>query len=180
VVPSSVARHRKVNVNHLRILVVDDHHAVRRGLAIYLREACPQAHVDEAQGGRQAICLVAAEPPDVVVMDVVMPDLDGVQATRQIKAQQPGIKVIGLSLNWRQSELALDAGADACFLKGQTPHDLVTIICALTAREDRERDTPPGSAHPDKRTPGLAQSEQGKTIDSSIPIAQEREKGEPT
>jgi DNA-binding NarL/FixJ family response regulator len=118
-------------MDRMRILVVDDHKAVRLGLRLYLTEACPQAHIEEAQSGRQALDMVAANPPDVVLMDVAMSDLDGEVSTRLIKAQWPEVKVVALVMNWRQAELALNAGADAVVLKGMSPVEVLDTFGAL-------------------------------------------------
>ena len=72
--------------------------------------------------------MVAANPPDVVLLDAVMPHVDGIQATREIKAQWPEIWVVALVLDWGQRDLALEAGADAWVLKGYSSEDLLSAL----------------------------------------------------
>ncbi len=80
----------------IRILLVDDHQIVRDGLRALL-EAQPDMNVvAEAEDGRTAVRLVQEQTPDVVIMDIAMPELNGIEATRQIVAAAPGTKVIAL------------------------------------------------------------------------------------
>jgi DNA-binding NarL/FixJ family response regulator len=136
-------------MDHLRILVVDDHKAVRLGLRLYLTEACPQARIEEAQSGRQALEMVAAAPPDVVLMDVAMSDLDGEESTRRIKAQWPEVKVVALVMNWRQAEMALNAGADAWLLKGMSSVEVLDTFGALGLQAGVQSPTPATGNEPD-------------------------------
>ena len=111
-----------------RILIVDDHRAVRQSLKTYLREVLPHADIVEAHHGREALEIVAADPPDVVLLDAMMPHVDGIQATREIKAQWPKIWVVALVLDWSQRDLALEAGADAWVLKGYSSEGLLSAL----------------------------------------------------
>jgi len=113
-----------------RILIVDDYVPMRQSLKAYLGEVFPHAHIQEAQNGRHALDTVAADPPDVILMDAAMPHVDGIEATRQIKAQWPKVRIIALVMNPRQRKLALDAGADACLFKGCSSEELLSAIHA--------------------------------------------------
>lgn len=94
--------------------------------------------VEEARNGREAVTKVTAHPPDVIVMDLVMPHLDGAWATREIKAQWPEIKVIILVLEPSQGQGALQAGADSYLLKDSDPDELPGVIRELSKAELRE------------------------------------------
>jgi PAS domain S-box-containing protein len=83
----------------LRVLLADDHPVVRKGLADLLREQPGVEVVVEARDGQEAVDLALEARPDVVVMDITMPRMDGIEATRQIKARLPGVRVIGLSMH---------------------------------------------------------------------------------
>ena len=120
-------------MNFQRILIVDDYLPMRQSLKAYLGEVFPRAHIQGAQNGRQALEMVAADSPDVILMDAAMPHVDGIEATRQIKTQWPQVRIVALVLNLRQDELALDAGADACLFKGCSSDELLSAIRA-TAR----------------------------------------------
>jgi DNA-binding NarL/FixJ family response regulator len=118
-------------MNNPRILIVDDHYAVRQSLKTFLKEVYPHAHIGEAHNGRQALDMVAADPPDVVFIDAVMPHIDGAEATRRIKAQWPEVWVVALVLSSHQRDLLLEAGADAWVLKGRSSEELLTAVQAL-------------------------------------------------
>jgi PAS domain S-box-containing protein len=117
----------------LRILIVDDHDAVRRVFRELLQES-PGLHVvGEAGDGLDAIAQAEALRPDVILMDVSMPGMDGVEATRRIRAELPFIQVLGLSTHTKTDELhAIEvAGAAGFFTKGV---DTQRLIDHLTAR----------------------------------------------
>ena len=114
-----------------RLLIVDDHPALRRSLVTFMRAAFPQACVQEAHNGREALDVIADLPPDAVIMDAVMPHVDGIEATRQIKAQWPEVRIVILGLYWDQREAALQAGADVWALKGHPSEYLVRAIQGL-------------------------------------------------
>ena len=83
----------------VRILVADDHKIVREGLIALLQKQSNMQVVGEAEDGRQAVRLAAELQPAVVIIDIGMPDLNGIEATRQIVAEDPRIKVIALSMH---------------------------------------------------------------------------------
>lgn len=103
----------------LRILLVDDHKIVREGLRTLIEKQPGLEVVGEANSGRMALNLARELKPDVVIMDVTMPDLNGIEATRQIHSEIPGVKVIALSMHSDKRLVAgiLMAGASGYLLK---------------------------------------------------------------
>jgi len=83
---------------NLRIVLADDHEIVRDGLGALLGQQTGMEVVAQADSGRAAVALTREHRPDVVVMDIAMPDLNGIEATRQIKAEMPEVRVIALSM----------------------------------------------------------------------------------
>ncbi|MGI9568697.1 MAG: response regulator, partial [Desulfobulbia bacterium] len=109
------------------ILLVDDHPLFRKGLLHLLEEQDDFRIIGEAGDGQAAIDKVKALSPDVVIMDISMPDMDGIRATRQILSEVPSVKVVALSMHSskRFVEDILQAGAVGYILKGSVPEDLV-------------------------------------------------------
>ncbi len=101
-----------------RVLTADDKRPTRGGLHALLNEFPGVDWVGEARDGGEAVALVAKLDPDVVLMDVRMPVMDGLEATRRIKSQRPQTKVIVLSMYAEYEDDALAAGADQFLLKG--------------------------------------------------------------
>jgi len=117
----------------IRVLLADDHAVMREGLAGLLGEEPDIEVVGEAPDGKEAVRLATALLPDVVLMDVSMPGLDGVEATRAIRKDHPDIRVIGLS-TYEEAERAQtmrDAGAD-CYLTKSGPAAL--LLAAIRGR----------------------------------------------
>ncbi|BDH62983.1 DNA-binding response regulator [Lysinibacillus sp. PLM2] len=114
----------------IRVLIADDHHIVRRGLIVFLKTQKDIEVVGEAKNGLEAIELVKSLLPDVVLMDLVMPEMDGIQATKKIKEQWPDVEVLMLtSFSDKDHVLpAIEAGAAGYQLKDIEPDDLVTAI----------------------------------------------------
>jgi NarL family two-component system response regulator LiaR len=113
-------------------MLVDDHAMVRRGLATFLKVFDDMKLVGEAENGTEAIQLCGEILPDVVLMDMVMPDMDGAAATRVIRQQFPQVQVIALT-SFKEGELikkALEAGAISYLLKDVSADDLVRAIRA--------------------------------------------------
>ncbi|MEN6305974.1 MAG: response regulator transcription factor, partial [Armatimonadia bacterium] len=83
----------------IRIVVADDHQIIRQGLRMLFDSEADMELVGEAENGEQAVQLAAELSPDIVVMDIGMPVMDGFAATRQLQAEQPDIKVVALSMH---------------------------------------------------------------------------------
>ncbi len=115
-------------MNRLRVLIVDDSASARKGLKALLSLWPEIEVVGEAAGGREAIELIKEQRPDVVLMDARMPDVDGLRATRRIKAQWPEVGVIVLTVHADLGVEALCAGADAFLVKGCPAEELFAAI----------------------------------------------------
>ena len=120
---------------HIRVLVVDDHPMVRRGLATFLKVFDDLELAGEAAHGEAAIQLCAELQPDVVLMDMVMPDMDGATATRHIRSRSHTIQVIALTSFKEESlvQSALQAGAIGYLLKDVSAEELAQAIRAAHA-----------------------------------------------
>ena len=121
--------------NPIRVMVVDDHGVVRRGLVAYLEEEPDLELVGEAADGEEAVQMCEQLRPDVILMDLVMPELGGADATRSIRKRWPQVQVIALT-SFQDKELvqeALQAGAISYLLKNVSGNDLVEAIRAAYA-----------------------------------------------
>lgn len=119
----------------IRVMLVDDHTMVRRGLATFLKVFDDLELVGEAADGEAAIQLCARISPDVILMDMVMPDMDGVAATRRIRQLFPTVKVLALT-SFKEERLvqrALQAGAIGYLLKNVSAEKLAEAIRAAHA-----------------------------------------------
>ena len=119
----------------IRVMLVDDHTMVRRGLAAFLKVFDDLQLAGEAESGADAIQLCAKILPDVILMDMVMPDMDGAAATRAIRQQFPQVQVIALT-SFKEGDLvknALEAGAIGYLLKDVSADELVWAIRAAHA-----------------------------------------------
>ncbi|MBU6470747.1 MAG: response regulator transcription factor [Gammaproteobacteria bacterium] len=116
-----------------RILIADDHTLFRAGVVKLLQGLAEVEVVAEATSGREAVQLAGTLHPDIVIMDLQMDDLNGLQATTQIHAQSPDIHVIILSMHANEEYVheALAAGASAYVLKRATPDELKLAIAAV-------------------------------------------------
>lgn len=121
----------------IRVLIADDHHVVRAGLEQLLGAVEDMELVGAARNGREALELAAASAPDVVLMDLSMPELDGTQTTRELLRVNPDIRVVVLtSFSDRERILeALGAGAIGYLLKDTEPEDLIRGIRAAERGE---------------------------------------------
>lgn len=114
----------------IRVLLVDDHAVVRTGLATFLMAYDDIELVGEARGGEQALLCCKHERPDVVLMDLVMPGMDGVEATKKIRERYPEVQVVALT-SFRDEELVqgvLKAGAIGYLLKDVTAEELAAAV----------------------------------------------------
>jgi NarL family two-component system response regulator LiaR len=119
----------------IRVMLVDDHAMVRKGLATFLKVFKDMQLAGEAENGAVAIQLCGEILPDVVLMDMVMPEMDGASATRAICEKYPQVRVIALT-SFNEGDLvknALEAGAIGYLLKDVSPADLVNAIRAAHA-----------------------------------------------
>ena len=118
-----------------RILLADDHAMVRKGLRLVLDAEPDLEVVAEASDGAEAVALTLEEQPDLVVLDVSMPRLTGLQAAREIAARSPEVKLLMLSMhqNERYFFEALEAGASGYVVKASADRDLVNA-CRATMR----------------------------------------------
>jgi two-component system, NarL family, response regulator LiaR len=119
----------------IRVMLVDDHTMVRRGLVTFLKAFDDLELAGEAESGEAAIRLCAEVLPDVILMDMVMPDMDGAAATRAIRQQFPQVQVIALT-SFKEGDLvkhALEAGAIGYLLKDVSADELAEAIRAAQA-----------------------------------------------
>ena len=120
-------------LNTLRILIADDHETVRRGLKALLSSRPGWVVCAGAATGREAVDLAWQHRPDVVVMDISMPDLNGLEATRKIRKMLPKTEVLVLSLHYSDQLVRniVDAGARGYVLKSDASRDLLNAVEAL-------------------------------------------------
>jgi two-component system response regulator NreC len=114
----------------IRVLIADDHTVVRSGVRLLLETEPDIVVVGEARDGSEVVAMAETLQPDVVLMDIAMPDMDGMAATRQIKAAWPQINILGLTMH-RTDEYffeMLKAGASGYVLKGADPGDLIAAV----------------------------------------------------
>lgn len=122
-----------MNSNLLRILIADDHEVARRGIR-FLLEGHPGWEVcGEAKDGREAVEMATTLKPDVILLDIGMPNLNGLDAARQILATSPDMRIIILTMHDNEQVVreVLSAGARAFLLKSDAGRDLVTAVEAL-------------------------------------------------
>jgi two-component system response regulator NreC len=120
-----------------KILIADDHQIVRQGLRFLLEKESDLKVVAEAENGRMTVRLARELNPAVIIMDVAMPDLNGIEATRQIMAESPAIKVIALSMyaDRRFVVNMLKAGASGYLLKDCAFEELIRAIRVVLAHK---------------------------------------------
>ncbi|MDF2628054.1 MAG: two-component response regulator [Symbiobacteriaceae bacterium] len=124
-------------MNPIRVLICDDHFMVRQGLSTYFSIQDDLEVVGEASDGREAVAMVKAKRPDVVLMDLMMPNLDGLGAMEQLKST--GVRVIFLTsfLDAEKALACIEAGATGFLTKDIQPADLVDAIRAVYRGEPR-------------------------------------------
>lgn len=116
----------------IRLLLVDDHEVVRSGLRMLLENEADLAIVGEASTGREALERVKALEPHVVIMDITLPDISGIDAARRIKESHPEVAIVALTIHEDQQYFfeMLQAGASGYVPKRAAPDDLITAIRA--------------------------------------------------
>ena len=114
----------------IRIILADDHAAMRHGLRLVLEQQADFDVVGEVSDGREAVALAENLKPDVAVLDITMPNLNGIEAARQITARQPGVSIVVLSMHADESFVlrALKAGSRGYVLKESAEGDLINAI----------------------------------------------------
>ena len=124
-------------MNPILILIADDHALVRAGIRAFLERIPNIEVVAEASDGREAVELVAKRQPDIVLMDIAMPGLNGLEATRQIVKLWPGVRVIVLSMHASEEYVwqALRAGARGYLLKGASLAELELALSSVVRGE---------------------------------------------
>jgi two-component system response regulator NreC len=122
-------------VKQIRVLLADDHTLIRAGLRMVVGAQPDLAVVGEASDGREAVAMAEKLKPDVAVMDIGMPSLNGIEAARQIRAALPDTQVVMLSMHSDEGYVlrALKAGAKAYLLKDSAEADLAQAIRAAAA-----------------------------------------------
>ena len=121
----------------IRIILADDHKIVREGLRSILENELHMKVIAQAEDGRHTVELVATLKPDLVIMDISMPGMNGIEATRQIKANVPGIRVIALSMHSDKRYVSemLMAGASGYLLKHSALDELEQAIQAVLSNK---------------------------------------------
>jgi two-component system response regulator NreC len=121
-------------MNVIRILLADDHTVIRKGLCLLIESHPGFKVIAEASDGRQAVAMAETHTPDVVVLDVAMPILNGIEAARQISAKVPQTAIVFLSMHSDEGYVlkALKSGAKAYLLKDSAEYDLINAIKAVT------------------------------------------------
>src|ERR1044072_7756331 len=122
-------------MNNLRIILAEDHETIRDGLKLLVNSRSDMEVVGEADNGRTALQLAEEFSPDVVVMDISMPELNGLQATKKLKDKSPQIKVLILTRHSEPGYLQelLQAGASGYVLKQSKSEELIRSILAVAA-----------------------------------------------
>lgn len=121
-------------MKNIRILLADDHTVVRKGLRLLLESQPGFIVIADAADGREAVALAEQHMPEVVVMDVAMPGLNGIEAARQITGKLPHCSVVFLSMHSDEGYVlkALKAGARAYLLKDSAEYDLINAVKAVS------------------------------------------------
>jgi DNA-binding NarL/FixJ family response regulator len=120
-------------MSHIRVMIVDDHKLVREGLKAVFEQGEDIDVVAEAGSGEEAMNLLTSTDPDVVLMDISMPGMNGIEATKLIRNQRPDVKVVMLTMLDQEGSVyeAVKAGATGYMLKSTTTDDLVQAIRAV-------------------------------------------------
>lgn len=121
-------------MKQLRILIADDDHHARAGLRAFLSTVVACDIVGEATNGAELIVQARQYRPDAVILDLRMPELDGIQAIRLLKMKWPEIALVALTLYGDLRDTALAAGADAFVTKGDAPQQLLQTLYTIQLR----------------------------------------------
>jgi len=160
------------NIETIKVLIVDDHQVVRQGLRTFLELHEDISVIGEAEDGMDAVEMVTQLQPDVVLMDLVMPRMDGITATQKIHALGFPTKVIALTSFSEDDKVfpAIQAGAASYLLKDVSPDDLVDAIRAVHHGEAR--------LHPDITRKLMEQVSQMRNLPQETPVEEltERER----
>jgi two-component system, NarL family, response regulator NreC len=121
----------------IRLLLVDDHEIVRTGISMLLESETDLSIIGQASSGALALEMASQLQPDVVIMDITLPDISGIEVTRQLKAQHPEIAVVALTIHEDQQYFfeMLQAGADGYVPKRAASEDLIKAIHAAFSGE---------------------------------------------
>ncbi len=154
----------------IRVIVADDHSVVRQGLRMFLLVQPDMELVGEAQNGREAVALAATLAPDVVLMDLLMPEMDGIAATVAIKAAHPATQVLVLTtfLDDRRVAEAIQAGAVGFILKEVEADDLIKAVRGAARGEPQ--------LHPDAARMLMGLATRPRPIPEPAPILTDRER----
>ena len=122
---------------NIKIVVVDEHKILREGLSTLIDKQPDMEIIGEATDGREALQLMEELKPDLILMDVTMPNLNGIEATRKIKSKNPNIEIIALSLHSDRRYVLgmIDAGASGYLLKECAFEELVRAINTVMAKK---------------------------------------------
>ena len=121
----------------VRVMIVDDHDIVRAGIRVLLDDQPDMAVVGEASDGREAVEMAGSMKPDVVLMDISMPGMTGIEVTRAIKAAHSEIEIVGLTMHAEDRYFfqLLQAGASGYVVKGAAPRELLDAVRAASRGE---------------------------------------------
>ncbi|MBN8209351.1 response regulator transcription factor [Bacillus sp. NTK071] len=116
--------------NNVNLMIVDDHDMVRKGLKAYLLTEPDFRIVGEASNGREAVSIAKEMKPDVILMDLIMPEMTGIEATREIMAHYPSIKIIIITSFYDDEQVfpAIEAGAFSYLLKTASADEIISTI----------------------------------------------------
>ncbi|MDQ3754135.1 MAG: response regulator transcription factor [Acidobacteriota bacterium] len=119
----------------LRVMLADDHEMIREGLRLLVNSQADMETVGEAENGRKAVALAQELRPDVIVMDVSMPELNGLEATKRLRTLCPDSKILSLTRHTERAYLQqlLEAGASGYLLKQSASQELLRAIRAVAA-----------------------------------------------
>jgi DNA-binding NarL/FixJ family response regulator len=123
---------KKMTIQPIRLIIADDSARTRDALRALIATWPDIELVGEATNGQDAIRLVGELHPSVVVMDLEMPQMSGVQATRLIKESWPSVNVIVVTMSASQRNAAMDAGADGFVMKGDSPGKLLSAVRSVS------------------------------------------------